>query len=103
MTDEITNWTIPTGHGSDREAIRTVTLIESTWSNMPLEVRDEVQELWIMLEYGNDVYYYSGSIQDLEEWAEGANNPNFKVDNLCKWLRMNGFKDEDRFLLHHWW
>ena len=102
MTEK-TNWTLPTGYGSDSEAIRTVKLIEATWTNMPLEVQREVRELWIMLEYGNDVYYYNGSIQDLEDWIEGVDNPDFKVDNLCKWLRENGFKNEDRFLLHFWW
>jgi hypothetical protein len=104
-------------------AISNVTLIEAQWSNMPIEVYEEVQHLWRYLEYGNDVYYYEFTLNDFEEmigeddgiqietwhwgptreeqigWVKG----NSKLPYLTQWLNEQGFEKDQHLLLHYWW
>lgn len=116
---------------SGKPAVTTIKLINAQWTNMPVEVEDEVKELWRYCELGNDNYYWNGSIEELDEMMEPYEDgdafgieveywidrqPDNKDDDhwgwkkkrttlpyLRQWLEEQGFKPEEKFLLHWWW
>ena len=93
--------------GNGPSAITQRTVIEAQWSDMPVEVYEDVRTLWKWLEYGNDHYYADLCIQDIEEiivW--GCEESGNDLGYLMQWLKEKGFKEDDendRFLLRYWW
>ena len=92
------------------QAIQKATIIEAQWSNMPIEVYEEVADLWRWMEFGNDYYYYHTSVEELKEMQEDSQTDFYEdrkeklvLDYLFQWLDENGFKGNQRFLLHFWW
>ena len=107
-------WEATPGHGKD--AIRTVKLIEAQWSNMPVEVEEDVKAAWKDHELGNDVYYWSTSLELIrEEGAEGREYEVFDSDAvkwvtkktnyayLIQWLEEQGVEEKEELLIHWWW
>jgi len=64
-------WKETTGAG--KPAVRDVKLIEAQWTNMPIEVERDVVALWYHLEYGNDDYYWHGSLDGVREYGKSGN------------------------------
>lgn len=106
-----------------KQALRKNWVLDVQWSDCPKEVEDEVKQLWLYFELGNDNYVLIRSISDfiemeedgqmLEEWVdEDPNNPEkewgwIKVPaafpNLKKYLREGGIKDDEEVWIHWWW
>ena len=67
---------------------------------MPDEIETEIWNLWEHLEFGNDCFYFSGNIEDLEEMTK------FKEPDMThtlKWIKDSGVENDETFLIHHWW
>ena len=39
-------------------AVTTMRVVNAQWSNMPVEVENDVKSLWRYCEFGNDNYYW---------------------------------------------
>jgi len=101
------------------EALQTKKILYAQWTLCPVEVEDEIKNLWRMNEFGNDNFYYSTSINDLLEVVEGGatvrevyrdSKGNYQerqvpisLENLIYFARTNGLKEDEQFLIHWWW
>lgn len=89
------------------EAIKTIAVLECTWTNCPKEVKDEVRKLWLDNEYGNDYYYHTWSWEGIEECLNGDFSDNdyedvFRYPVIRDYLISKGLKDKE-ILIHFWW
>jgi hypothetical protein len=79
-----------------RPAIREVTVVEATLTDMPENIVDEVRQLWINCEFGNDHYYFRWeTIAEIGEYGAETNYP-----NLYKYMVDNKI---EKCLIHYWW
>lgn len=68
-------------------------ILEVTWTNCPVDVAEEIGEMWVDREFGNDDYYATWDFnQDAESYPLTA-----------QYLKDNGITDEDSVLIHYWW
>ncbi len=68
-------------------------LFDVQWSNCPVEVENEVRQLWRDYEFGNDNYYVKWS----DSMAEG-------YPLIAEFMFRNGYyKSEEKILIHWWW
>jgi hypothetical protein len=87
-----------------KNAVSKITLVESTWTDMPKEAVEVIEELWACWEYGNGSYYHRCSIKSLEEEVEsGFLNTDIDIQPLTDFLRSSGIEDNEDILLHYWW
>lgn len=73
-----------------QEAIQQVTLFEVQWSTCPVEVQDEVRELWSDQTYGNESFYF--------HWKDEDNAEYYPV--IAEYLHSKNVVD---CLIHWWW
>lgn len=82
-------------------ALSQETVLEATWTDIPDEVRDEVQKLWAILEYGNDHYYANWPGGEEEWWYDGkATTWGERWPKIDNYLLHNNVKE---CLIHYWW
>lgn len=94
-------------------AFTKVRYLDVQWSTCPVEVEDQVRDLWRLFEYGNDHYICKTSINDLAElqgpvdkFVDGKwQQVPMKTDAIIQYVREADpdIKDEDLFLIHWWW
>jgi len=76
---------------SGSECIQAVNFFDVQWSNCPIEVADEVRQLWRDVEYGNDAYFY--------DWEDAdPDTENYPV--IKKYLKSRGITECH---IHWWW
>ena len=66
-------------------------MLETTWTDCPNEVKDEVRRLWQDFEYGNDTYYFAWESD--EELVK-------KYPHVAAYLKEREVTD---CLIHYWW
>lgn len=100
-----------------KKAVRKVTILDAQWSNCPVEVEDQVKDLWRHLEFGNDHYYADTTLQDLREMDEDESAETNRFDEkemewktiklrtnlIVEYLEANGVAEEEQILIHWWW
>ena len=74
------------------DPVKQVTILDVQWSNIPLDVKEDVVKFWQDMELGNDYFYYKIEASD-EELAE-------KYPLLIAYLKK---RDVEKCLLHYWW
>lgn len=110
-------------------ALRDVAVIEAQWSNMPIEVEQDVKDIWRYLDFGNDNYYWKTSIYDILEMLKdeghgvgldverfitppagesygdnyGWQPYNTKLEYLLQWMEEQGLEETESVLIHWWW
>ena len=72
----------------DSDGIMRVTVLNA--QKFPEDVKDEVRQLWIDFEYGNDVYYH--------EWGIELDSLNYPI--IAEYLTSRGVSE---CLIHFWW
>lgn len=76
------------------EAISMQKVLHAQWSNMPIELLDEVQELW-------------GEVQRAHHFHMVLNPDLLREDNpnslLADWLESKGVKKDEDIWMHYWW
>lgn len=79
------------------DCIQTKTILEVIHTNCPKDVKANIQELWIDVEFGNDDYYYSW-----EEDGETYNGVPLKeaYPALYAYLKSHNIT---KCLIHYWW
>lgn len=82
--------------------MKTVKLLETTWNkDCPLEVQEEIGELWgDYLGFGNDYYYWNTSLAELYGIREDGQ---FKVDQTIQYLEKHVSDPDEKILIHYWW
>lgn len=83
------SWKTSKGFGED--CIQQKTIFEVQWTNCPVEVQDEVRELWTQNGFGNDHYY--------AKWVDdGEHEDAYPI--ISEYLKSRGIKE---CLIHWWW
>lgn len=81
-----------------RSAIRQETVFEVQWSDCPVEVENEVRELWIEQELGNDFFYYPWDSKDESDDGNGTLAEQYPI--IAEYLKSKGVTE---CLIHWWW
>ena len=72
------------------DCIQQRVVFEVQWTNCPVEIEQEVKNLWIRADFGNDYYYYSWNGDDeAEEYPAIHEYLSSRNINEC--------------LIHWWW
>ena len=103
----------------DPKALERVWVLDAQLTTCPVEVENQVKDLWILMELGNDNYVYKTSIRDLEDVEDDgleiskvvvdvAGNYDrkmmpVKTDLIVEYLRAQGVGDDERVFIHWWW
>ena len=103
----------------DTEAgFRKVWYLDAQWSTCPIEVENQVKDLWRLHELGNDRYMIKSSIErlledgagdvDVEQWDNENSKWSkgiLKTDAIVQWIREQApeIKDDELILIHWWW
>jgi hypothetical protein len=103
------------------QGVKKVWMLDAQWSTCPVEVENEVKELWRYWELGNDDYMARRSINDLlemkengftvERWYWGEKREEQlgwvkepgSVDIIIQYLREQGVPDDEDVIIHWWW
>lgn len=103
--------------------VRKITVLDAQWTTCPIEVYNEVSDLWRAQELGNDRYIYKTSIEGLEElgsedypymvkhwyWGETQEEQRGWVEEpgsvalIIKYLREQGVTENENVWIHFWW
>jgi len=99
-----------------KNALRKILFLDVQWTNCPIEVEDQVRDLWRLHELGNDNYILKESIESLIEYetnnvmVEQWDNKEIKykevplkTDAIVQYLREQGVKDDEQVIIHWWW
>jgi hypothetical protein len=81
-------------------ALKKVWFLDPISTDCPIEIENIIRNLWGMFEFGNDNYFYSTSISDLEEWDLEMED---EINLLISYLKENGIQSNETVLLHYWW
>ena len=108
------DWKKYTPSGTDNQGLKKVWFLDAQWSTCPVEVEDEIKNLWMYYELGNDVFMKKTSINKLKvlqsseelfeklvdkEWKEVP----LKFDNLIPYIESHGIDEDDMVIIHWWW
>lgn len=106
---------------NDSKSVKSVLVFDVQWSDCPVEVEDQVKDLWRLFELGNDNYIFKTEITELEvleknkvlvekwnwrptkEGQKGWVEEPIKTDLIVKYLREQGVEDDDTIWIHWWW
>ncbi len=103
----------------DTEAgLRKVWFLDAQWSTCPIEVENQVKDLWRLLSLGNDHYMIKTSLEDLTEYEEDDveveawddaqskwSTKRLRTNAILQWLREQApdIKDDEQIVIHWWW
>lgn len=103
----------------DTEAgLRKVWFLDAQWSTCPIEVENQVKDLWRIEELGNDKYLIKTSIErlveqeieeyDVEQWDNEASKwkkVKLKTNAIVQWIREQApeMKEDELVIIHWWW
>lgn len=109
----------------NRKALRKVNFLDVQWSDCSEAMVEQVQNLWRLMELGNDRYIHRTTIAELEEtesdppecrvWVEAVpdvlNATNdwgwqpapLRVNLIIDYLKAEGLEDNEEVLIHYWW
>lgn len=96
--------------------ISKVWFLDAQWSTCPIEVEEQVKDLWRWNELGNDNYIIKTSIEELvnlqeenqlvETWIQEKGEwgkKSLKTDWIVKYLTEQGIPMKDTVIIHWWW
>lgn len=90
-------WTDAKGAGS--ECFRMQKVLDVQWSNCPVEVEDEVRNLWQDRELGNDCCFAAVVLSDEIDGEVFAD----KYPIIAAFLKDKGAEDDENIWIHWWW
>jgi hypothetical protein len=99
-----------------KQGLRKVWFLDAQWSTCPVEVENQVKDLWRFYELGNDNYIFKTSVDELlgmveeevtverwkgmpDGWVEGP----LEVDYLVQYIREHDIPDDEDIIIHWWW
>jgi hypothetical protein len=99
----------------DKKGLRKVSFLDVQWSTCPVEVENQVRELWSDYTLGNDHSIIETSISELKEMAGDFSDEEeleeikedykiTKTDAIVQYLKEQGItNDEEEIIIHWWW
>lgn len=99
----------------EQSGIRKVWFLDAQWSTCPIEVENQVKDLWRFHDLGNDQYIIKTTIAELisdqeEEMTvkkhiqgEGWQDVPLKTDFIVDYARQFGIGDDEQIIIHWWW
>lgn len=101
----------------EEAGLRKVWFLDAQWSTCPVEVENQVKDLWRLYECGNDKYIIK---MDMKELINMAENPHdycaverrvdgkwvegpIDVTAILQYARETGVQDDERIIIHWWW
>ena len=75
-----------------REPLRKQLVLDVQWSNCPIEVVDEVKDIWKNNCYGNDNFIHKYKIKSHDQYH-----------HLNRYLSKKGVGDDEVVWIHWWW
>lgn len=113
------------GENCTTKALRNQLVIDAQWSDLPVEVEEDIKKLWRVYELGNDHYVYIGCLNDFydirkrkdddpimcEKWYWGETKEEqkgwveepFSPDYLIQYLEENKIDPEMDVWIYWWW
>lgn len=98
------------------KGVRKEWFLDVQWSTCPVEVQDQVRDLWRLHELANDHYIIKASISDLEELADQGFEAErwnketikydkipLKTDAIIQYLKEQGVGEVETVIIHWWW
>ena len=96
--------------------LRKVWFLDAQWSTCPVEVEEQVQDLWKLHELGNDRYMLQISVETLQQYQKEGEEEfvdkwdgskwvktQLKVDYVIQYIREHGIPDNEEVIIHWWW
>lgn len=110
-------WNDTPNPSDTKEGLRKEWYLDAQWSTCPIEVENQVKDLWRLLELGNDHYLIKTSIEDLleqeanecdvEQWDDVKSKwgkVKLKTNAIVQWIREQAPEmKNDEFIVIHWW
>jgi len=73
---------------------RKMWVLDAQWSDCPIEVYEEVQNLWQEYERGNDYYIIEMTLLDVDKE---------KYPYIFDYVSSFGITDQENFFIYYWW
>lgn len=88
-------------HFTRTPALQQEWILEATWTDIPEDVHKEIENLWTVIEYGNDHYYFAWK-SDEEWWYDGDGDQTYeqRFPAIGNYLKENNIEE---CLIHYWW
>lgn len=96
--------------------LRKVWFLDAQWSTCPVEVEEQVKDLWRLHELGNDRYMLKISVETLQQYEQKGEEQTIerwngsawtdvplKVDYVIQYIREHGIPDNEEVIIHWWW
>lgn len=93
--------------------LRKVWFLDAQWSTCPVEVEDQVRDIWSYAELGNDQYIFKTSVEDLLELdgyvtrlrleGGGWGDRPIRTNAIIQYIREHGIADDEQVIIHWWW
>lgn len=74
--------------------LKKVWFLDAQWSTCPIEVYNEVRELWKQYDLGNDHYMLKLAVEDMEPE---------ELPYLIQYIREHNIPDYEQVVIHWWW
>jgi hypothetical protein len=111
------NWKKFSVTEEDKKCLTKVNFLDVQWSTCPVEVENQVKELWTEYDLGNDHSFIKTSINELKEIAgdvEYEEDPEevevdfepiktIETNAIIQYLIEQGITDHDEVIIIHWW
>jgi len=92
------------------KALRKEWFLDAQWTDLPVEVENDIQRLWAAHELGNDDYMIRETPAELAEAQEvifvegsGYDEVPLNLTYLLQYLREQGVPDDEYVIIHWWW
>lgn len=101
-----------------KSGLRKVWFLDAQWTDCPIEVEQQVKDLWQGHDLGNDHYMLKRSLDDLEEteesgyqvdrWDDEAKTYTkvpLKTDAIRQWIleKVPDIPKDEDVIIHWWW
>lgn len=107
----------PKPHPDTKSGFRPIWVLDVQWSTCPVEVKDQVKDLWHLYEGRNDNFIVKTTLDNLKYEFVDSKVERFN-DKIRKWVEVPlktdliiqyikeeapGLDDDEEFYIHWWW
>lgn len=77
-----------------KNSVKKVWFLDAQWSDLPVEIEDEVRQIWKECGLGNDNYICKRTVDDelFEDYPK-----------IYLWCRYKGIPEDEDVIIHWWW
>lgn len=87
-----------------KKAVRSIKILDAQWSTCPIEVYDQVSQLWSWAELANDSCIFKTSIKELASMHGNKVDYDIPdVSRIIQYLTEQGVENTEEVWIHFWW